>query len=358
MKVLFLKEDLGIGGAERQLALTTKYLPAEWERRVWTMAGGPFADVIAAQGHRVYIRPRAARMDVRPAWDLWRLLWDWRPDVVHSWDWMASSAALPLCAVLRIPVIDGTIRAGFVEPHRPGMRRLCMTLSQRVIANSMAGLLAYGVPAAKGRVVYNGFDPERLALCEAKPERHDSATVVVMTGRMTPQKDFSTVIRAARNLDANDRQRWRFVLVGYGPDRQRLLSEARDLTERGVTTFIDPGPEALPAIREADIGVLMTDEREHREGCSNALMEYMACGLPVICTRGGGNPELVLDGETGYLIDAGSSGLLVERLRGLAENPEVAHRMGVAGRRRLMEQFSTERMLADLLDVYREVAAF
>ena len=127
------------------------------------------------------------------------------------------------------------------------------------------------------------------------------------------------------------------------------VTEARDLTERGVITFIDPGPEALPAIREADIGVLMTAEREHSEGCSNALMEYMACRLPVICTRGGGNPELVLDGATGYVIDAGSSGLLVERLRGLAEDPGLARRMGSAGRRRLIEQFSTERMVADLL---------
>src|SRR5665647_687835 len=177
--------------------------------------------------------------------------------IVHSRDWMASSAALPLCALLRIPVIDGTIRPGFVGPHGAGMRRLCMSPPQRVVANSIAGLLARDVPAAKGRVVYNGFDPERLALCEAKPERHDSATVVAMTGRMTPQKDFSTVIHAARELDAHDAQRRRFVLAGYGPDRQRLLAEARGLAGRGVTTFIDPGPEALPAIREAGIEVLM-----------------------------------------------------------------------------------------------------
>ena len=143
---------------------------------------------------------------------------------------------------------------------------------------------------------------------------------------------------------------------GYGPDKHRLLAEACDLTERGVITFVEPGREALPAIREADIGVLMTDERVHTEGCSNTLMEYMACGLPVVCTRGGGNPELVLDGETGYLIDAGSSGRLVERLRRLASDPGLAQRMGLAGRRRLIERFSTERMMTDLLDVYREVA--
>lgn len=357
MKVLFLKEALGIGGAERQLALMTKFLPAEWERRVWTMEGGPFAEAISAQGHRVDVRPRAARKDVRPAWDLWRLLLEWRPDVVHSWDWMASSAALPLCALLRIPVIDGTIRAGFVETHRTGMRGMCMALSKRVVANSVAGLVAWNVPSAKGRVLYNGFDPDRLPLCEPRPERDDSMTVVVMAARMAPQKDFSAVVRAARELDAREPRRWRFVLVGSGSDRQRLLGESRDLTERRVVTFIDPGAEALPAIRAADIGVLMTNELMHKEGCSNTLMEYMACGLPVVCTRGGGNPELVVEGETGYLIDAGSDALLVERLQRLTSDPSLADRMGLAGRRRLAERFSVERMVTELLRVYREVVA-
>ena len=356
--MLYLKEALGIGGAERQLALTLKHLPSEWERRVWAMAGGAFADAIAAQGHRVYIKPRVARLDVRPAGSLWRLLLDWRPDVVHSWSWMTSAAALPLCKSLGIPIIDGTIRAGFLEPHRTGMRRLTMALSQRVISNSAAGLRAWDTPVTKGRVVYNGFEPERWQLCEPKLERRDPAIVVVMAARMTPQKDFSVVIRAARELSAVDPQRWRFVLIGRGPDKCRLLTEARDLTERGVVVFADPGPEPLPAIREADVGVLMTDEREHMEGCSNSIMEYMACRLPVICTRGGGNPELVVDGATGYLTDTDNSQLLVEHLRRLAEHPEIARSMGRAGQQRLVAQFSTERMVADLLAVYGEVIAF
>lgn len=148
-----------------------KYLPQEWERRVWTLGGGPIAEVITEQGQRFGVSPRKARMDVRQAADLWRLLWERRPDVVRSWNWMSSAAALALYRVLRIPVIDVTIRVDFVEPHRAAMRRLCMRLSAQVVANSMAGLVAWGIPRAKGRVLFNGFDPEPLAVrpCRFRP---------------------------------------------------------------------------------------------------------------------------------------------------------------------------------------------
>ncbi len=79
-------------------------------------------------------------------------------------------------------------------------------------------------------------------------------------------------------------------------------------------TFIDPGLEVLPLVRTADIGVLMSNEDLHREGCSNAIMEYMSCALPVVCSAGGGNPELVLEGETGYLVSSGDSAALADAL--------------------------------------------
>ncbi len=96
------------------------------------------------------------------------------------------------------------------------------------MANSRAGLLAWGVDPRKGRVVYNAFDPDRLdaAGSSERSARVDGATTVVMTGRMVADKDFSTVIAAARLLDRERPGRWRFVLLGHGPDRRRLVDEA------------------------------------------------------------------------------------------------------------------------------------
>jgi glycosyltransferase involved in cell wall biosynthesis len=364
LKVLLLKEALPNGGAERQLALIVEHLSREWDARVWTMGGGPFADVITARGGRVDVDARRTRLDARPALGLWRLLASWRPDVVHSWDWMSSLAALPLCRALGIPLIDGTIRNGIARRRRALPLRLAMAASRLVVANSEAGLRAWNVPHDKRRVVYNAFDPRRWGLVTPEGEGDDAATAgdepaagrttVVMTGRMVARKDFASLVAVARVLDAERPSHWRFLLVGEGPDRERLLGLAGDLSARGVVDFESPGLEVLPLVREADIGVLMSDEVVHREGCSNAIMEYMSCALPVVCSSGGGNPELVAHGETGFLVPAGDRIALAARLRSLAERPELARQLGAAGRLRLRGQFTVPRMIAGIEAVYRE----
>jgi glycosyltransferase involved in cell wall biosynthesis len=357
VRVLMLKEAMPGGGAERQLALLMKYLPAEWEGRLWSMGDGPFVSVVEAGGHRVDVCPRRARFDVRPSLAVERLIWEWRPDVVHSWDWMSSAAALPVCRALRIPLIDGTIRNATLRRRRPLPRKACMALSTAVVANSAAGLAVWKVPVGKGRVVYNGFDPERLAGCNAVARRPGGPFTIVMTGRMVPEKDFRTLIAAARSLVQEDGGRWRFVLAGGGPDEPSLRAAASDLVAREIIVFVEPGLEVLPLVSEADAGVLLTDQSRHAEGCSNAIMEYMACGLPVVCTAGGGNPELVLDGETGHLVPPRDARALASRLHELAERPDAAAGMGAAGRRRIAERFTVERMVADYVDIYVRATA-
>jgi glycosyltransferase involved in cell wall biosynthesis len=375
VKVLIVKEALPSGGAERQLSLIAEHLPPEWERRVWTMGGGPFVDVLAARGVRVDVDARRSRLDVRPALGLWRLLLSWRPDVVHSWDWMSTLAALPVCRALGIPIVDSTIRNGIARRRRALPLRLAMAASRLVVANSAAGLRVWSVAPTKGRVVYNAFDPARWPLAEVAadtqadgavgdaPARDDGAggcvagrRTVVMTGRMVTRKDFASVIAVARVLDAERPGHWRFLLVGEGPDEERLRGLAGDLVTSGAVEFAAPGLEVLPLVREADVGVLMSDEVVHREGCSNAIMEFMACALPVVCSSGGGNPELVAHGETGYLVPGGDTVALAARLRALDEQPELALRLGGAGRQRLRERFTLERMIAGIDAAYREAA--
>jgi glycosyltransferase involved in cell wall biosynthesis len=145
--------------------------------------------------------------------------------------------------------------------------------------------------------------------------------------------------------------------MGSGPDREALLTGSADLVDRGVVEFPSAGLEALPAMAAADIGVLLADPTYHAEGCSNTIMEYMACGLPVVCTDSGGNPELVEDGVTGTLVPPRDVAALVAALRALRHDPEKAGAMGLAGTGRLEALFSVEAMAAGFVAAYQYVLA-
>jgi glycosyltransferase involved in cell wall biosynthesis len=294
-----------------------------------------------------------ARFDIRPAAALWRAVRDWRPDVIHSWHWMSAAAAVPACLSFRVPLVDGSIRRGDLpkEPLRP--HRLLMHAAQAVVANSRAGLRAYGIAEGKGRVVYNAFDPARLGA--RLPRGEDGRLTVAMCARMDRNKDFDTVIAAARRLvsasPGGGAPGWRFLLIGDGSDRERLARSAADLIGAGHLEIVSPGLEVIGTLSQADIAVLMTNPEALAEGCSNALLEYMACGLPVVCSESGGNREVVLDGQTGYVVRPRDADALAQRLLALRDDPRIRARMGEAGRRRLELEFSLQRMV----DGYREI---
>ncbi len=363
MRVLLLIDSLGRGGAERQLALLAESLPPPFEVRVCSLGNGPFADHMRSRGVQVDIFHRRHRFDPLPALDLLRVLRDWRPDVVHSWGWISTLIVGPPCRAMRIPLIDGSIQTGGrIKPVFPALKRCGRALSTLVVANTHAGLQAWGVGPAKGRVVYNGFDWTRLDFSRdpSSGERshgHAGPFTVVMMGRMVPARDYRLVIAAARLLREQG-VRCRFLLVGDGADRSHLTAEAADLAADGIVLFPPPGMEVLGHLAEAHVGVLMADPDWALEGLSNAIMEYMACGLPVVCGQGGGNPELVVDGVTGFLVKPGDPDALADRIAYLESHGEERIAMGEAGRRRIRDEFSIERMTDGFIRVYEEASGF
>jgi len=360
VKVLFLIDCLDNGGAERQMALLATHLPAEWGRSVCALDRGPFEDYLHEKSVALEVYPRTHSLDPRPIASVWRSLRTLRPDIVHSWSWISTMVAGPMCRLVGVPLIDGTIRTGALQRDHLALKRLGMASSSMIVANTHAGLQAWGVGSTKGRVVHNGFDWSRLDSSAhdgdsetAAEGRVDAIMTIVMIGRMVPARDFRVVIAAARLLrEAGGR--YRFLLVGHGPQRNELMAEAADLVPDGAVTFPDPGIEVIRHVRSADVGVLMTDPRWAQEGCSNAIMEYMACGLPVLCGASGGNREIVDDGHTGFLIPSADARALAQRLEYLREHREQCRAMGIAGQRRIESHFSIERMVGRYLRIYAE----
>lgn len=359
-KVLLSNVSLANGGLERQLLLLAQNLPADWEVRLWTLDGGPFQERVRQARIPWRCRPRRGRFDITPALDLWQAVGSWRPDVVHAWHWMPAAAAVPACRVLGIPLVDGSIRMGSVPRSLGRPRRSIMRWATIVVANSQAGLDAWRVGPEKGRVVYNAFDDRRLLGASGRPEPPAGTSgpfTVVMAARMDDQKDYASVIAAARRLDGEQPGGWRFLLVGDGADREGLVASARDLSARGTVEFRAPGLEAIDSIVEADAGVLMTDPSVRAEGTSNAVLEYMAAGLPVVCADTGGCREVVREGREGYLVAPFDVAALVDRLTYLKAHRDESRALGESGRARVQQEFTVARMVRDYVRIYEEAIA-
>ena len=357
-KILYIADSLEIGGAERQLTLLVKYLPAPWEANVVALGGGMFTSKILELGVPFSLFERRFRYDLIPVRKLWELIYALRPDIVHSWGGLSSAIAVPICKMLGIKFIDGSIRQGSVPTRNVLRARMAFFLADQIIANSYAGLHAFKISPSKGKVIYNAIDPQRLQqVCAAGHQNQITTTTVVMAARMVAAKDFMMFIEGARELSRIDTRNWLFIALGSGDDRENLIKQSSDLISKGIMEFPEAVDDIVPYIVGADIGILLTNKKV-QEGLSNSIMEYMACGLPVICNTSGGNSELVASGETGILIRSGSVSDFVKNLIWLKNHPEQAKQMGEAGKERINRLCSVDRMISDYIGVYQDVIDF
>lgn len=241
------------------------------------------------------------------------------------------------------------------------LRRAARPFVQRYIAVSrdLAGWLTDTVGVRPQRVtqIYNGVDSTRF-----RPRVGDRPSigpagflagarlVIGSAGRMVAVKDYPTLVRAFIRLHgmAPDPQGLRLVLVGDGPDRipcQRLLETAGLAGQAWFAGNRDDVPELMRAM---DLFVLSS----LGEGISNTILEAMATGLPVVASRVGGNPELVLSGVTGSLFTAGDAEALARLLLAYATDGARIAREGAAARARVERDFALERMAAAYQSVY------
>lgn len=175
--------------------------------------------------------------------------------------------------------------------------------------------------------------------------------LLVGVGRLVPVKGFDLLVRALPAI-VREVPAARLLLVGEGPERAALEAEARGLGVAERLVLVGAHAEVVPFLSAADL--LVAPSRN--EGLGRALVEAMALGRPVVATRVGGIPAVVIDGETGRLVPPENPAALAGAVIELLGDGGLRHRMGEAGRRRA-EQFSLEVMEARLLDLYRALSA-
>ena len=301
---------------------------------------------------------------------LWRLFRLLRPAIVHSRNLAALEAQLPAwlagvgCRIhgehgRDVHDLDGTRRK-----YR-WIRRFYRPLVQRYVplSRELGDYLhrQVGVADERIRLICNGVDIERFR--PGQQERRDSilprgfadhdSIVIGSVGRLEPVKDQLTLVRAftelclRRPLDI----RLRLVLIGDGSLRHELESLVAQ-GDIGKRVWLAGSTENVPQLLQAmDVFVLPS----LAEGISNTILEAMACGLPVVATRVGGNEELVVEGETGFLVSRSDPGAMAETLLHYLEDDTLRDRHGAAARRRVEKHFSIHGMVNRYLEVYDEL---
>ena len=296
------------------------------------------------------------RHDLRVPVRLARLLRTWRPDVIHCRNW---NTWLDTVLAHRLTGGQGTLVwsfHGFADgdwfPRRRRIAsRLLAAQTDRLFAvchdsAERFGRLA-GIPIDRFSVLYNGVDCERFrpstdrGALRASLGYRDDECIVLTVASLTPVKGHDRLLEAAARVLGRSGRRLRFVWLGEGSERAALerriaaLGIGGSLSLPGASDWV---PETLAA---ADLFVLPS----RLEGMSNAILEAMASGLPVIANAVGGNPELVDDGICGLLVDAGDTTAMADAILRIVEDEAMRTSMGRAARARAESLFSLQSMV-------------
>jgi glycosyltransferase involved in cell wall biosynthesis len=217
-------------------------------------------------------------------------------------------------------------------------------------------LEAYGVQRERIRVLHNSTTPAvpvpaggEVALRHALGIEASEA-IILTIGRMSGEKGHSDLLEALHLLRP-DVPPWRAVLVGDGPERERLISLAAKLGIADRVVFAGFRSDVQPFYSVAAILALPS----HSEGSSNVLLEAMAARLPIAATAVGGNPEIVTDEETALLSRGRDPEGLARSLTRLLTDPRLVTRLTAAAHSRAMSRFSPEQYRQTLLDIYSGV---
>ncbi|MCP4219531.1 MAG: glycosyltransferase [bacterium] len=366
MKILCFIDGLRAGGKERQLVALLKGLAHRegFEPAVAVMHEDVHYKEIGELGIPIYYLIRKSKRDFSIFSQVSALIKEFKPDVIHVWDYMTALYALPAARMKGVKLVNGAIRHAarprpFSKFHL--ISKLTFAFSHRVVSNSMAGLFANGLEVTnKHRCIVNGFDLERMKnLLPGKEirERFDVTTpkVAGMVAGFEDRKDYKLLVEAAGKI-VDQRDDITFMAVGDGKNFKKIKDLVKKEHQEKIK-LVGRQSDVESIVNIFDIGLLVNNTHGHAEGISNSIMEYMALGKPVIASDSGGSKEIVQQGTTGYIVEPFDLDALTGRILELLDDKEKAEEMGKLGKTRIKEEFSFAKMIDRYCELYKGVAS-
>ncbi len=308
------------------------------------------------RGIDTFVMHKRRGFDVRLILALRRLIRSQGIDVLHTHNFaplIYGSPAARLCGIGTVNTRHG--RAALMT------NPLIWALTDRVVAvseDARRELVRHNrIRADKIRVIINaidltGYKAETPRSAEGRRELGipDGVPVCGIVGRLSPEKDHRTLLVAFDTLRQSGSSA-HLVIVGGGPLEGELKSLAQSLGLAARVHFLGFRSDVAELLPLFDLFVLSSTE----EGISLTLIEAMAAGRPIVATRVGGNPEVVVHGETGLLVEAGQPAALAAALGSLLGDPDMRTRMGRRGREVALQRFDIERLIDEYQAIYNEI---
>jgi glycosyltransferase involved in cell wall biosynthesis len=361
---------LAIGGTERQiLNIKAGIDPSRFQVHLGCF--GYFKDQVAMDlsGSPLEIYPIKKLYGIKAMQQALRLsayLRRQRIDIVHAYNFYANVFAVPAARLAGVPVVLASNRdtGQYWTARQRRVNKLVCRMAHGVVVNAEAikkGLIEEGYPPERIIVIHNGIICPSLKTAAAKKAIKRKLNVPVeapligVVARLDRLKGIEYFVEAAKAVLSRVPDA-RFLIVGdtsvYAAYRDELKQRVTRLgldDRLRFTGFRLDIPDVLSALT---VSVLPSIAGE---GLSNSLLESMAAGVPVVATNIGGNPEVVVDGETGLLVAPKDAAALASALCRILETPRLAEAMGQAGRQRVLDHFSNERMIERTQQIYDEL---
>jgi len=362
-KILHIVEDLKIGGLEKVLASIVLSLDKNrYDIQVWCLsAGGDVADELMEKG--ITVRILRKRSYYNP-WQVLVLACLFRREsfqIIHTHGYFASTFGRLAAILANAPVIITHVHSTYYDYCKRNLliERFLSYFTDRIICISQAVerfvTVNEGIRNEKTCLIYNAVvSPDQLLNGHLRKQMRASlgldaeAIVIAVVASLTANKGHGILLTAFRDIFLSHPS-VRLLIVGDGPLREQIEASTRQLMIDQAVVFTGIRKDVFDLLQLSDIFVLPT---QIREGLGVALIEAMAVGLPVIGTEIGGIPEVIEDGENGFLVSPGSSEQLAEVLKKLVNDQALRTVMGHRGRKIYEEKFTLPRMIRQIETLY------
>ncbi len=321
------------------------------------------------KGLTYYEIPENGKIDLSVIWAIRDIVIRHNINLIHGHDYKSDFFAYLVKLLLRkrnLAVVSTAHAWVMLGPRGTFYKWLDLFLMKRfnhliaVSESTKEEMVAANVPESMITMIHNAIDTEVWAPSVVTSTLREELglegvyPVIGYVGRIMPEKDLHTWLRAAA-IVAKQFPKAKFLLIGEGSEGSTTLSELIALTkELGIAEqVLFPGYRSVlqPVYAAFDLFVLSS----RREGLPNSILEAMAMGLPVVTTDVAGAKELVVNGETGFVVPQGSSTELAKAMKNILENSQIRERMGQASRKRIEDRFSFSKRLKDVEDLYENI---